>query len=166
MGATYLTGFDLCFELGMVPRLMKKLIVGMCVAGGLLSCGPMDPELTCDPSPAAATLATNVQAVFAAKCSQSCHQANENFGDYTEAAKTGAIVGKKSLYAGMAGTLKVVDPKALGNSALWLKVLGGATVGRTGPTGENVYGRMPNDANTLTTEEKKILKDWICSGAK
>ena len=144
---------------------MKKLIVGMCVVGGL-SCGPMDPELACDASPSAATLATSVQAVFAAKCSQACHLANDGFGDYSDAAKTGAIVGKKSLYAGMAGTLKVVDPKSLGNSALWLKVLGGATVGRTGPKGENVYGRMPNDTNTLTTEEKKIFKDWICSGAK
>ncbi len=144
---------------------MKKLIWGMSVVS-LLSCGPMDPELTCDASPAAAALTTNVQAIFSAKCSQSCHLANDTYGDYTDAAKTGAVVSKKSLYAGMAGTLKVVDPKSLANSSLWLKVLGGATSGRTGPKGENVYGRMPNDGAMLSAEQKKTLKDWICSGAK
>ena len=145
---------------------MKKLILGMCAAAGLLSCGPSDPELACDASPAAATLATNVQPVFAAKCSKACHLANDPYGDYTDASKTAAIVSKKSLYAGMGATLLVVDPRSLANSALWLKVLGGATAGRTGPKGENVYGKMPNDTGTLTTEEKKIIKDWICSGAK
>jgi len=145
---------------------MKKLIVGMCVAAGLISCGPMDPELTCDATPAAATLGTNVQAVFTARCSTSCHLANDKYGDYADAAKIGTIVGQKSLYAGMAGTLKVVDPTSLANSALWLKVLGGSTKGRQGPKGENVYGRMPNDTSTLSTEQKKLLKDWICSGGK
>ena len=153
----------------MVPRLMKKLILGICVAGGLLSCGPptpTDPDLTCDASPAAATIATNVQPVFAAKCSKACHLVNDPYGDYTTAAKTATIVGKKSLYAGMGATLKIVDSTSLANSALWLKVLGGATTGRVGPKGENVSGKMPNDTTTLTADEQKILKDWICGGAK
>lgn len=145
---------------------MKKLLFGIGVVGGLLSCGPMgDPEVTCDASPAAATLGTNVQAVFDAKC-KTCHIENYSYGDYVTAEKTATIVGKKSLYAGMAGTLKVVEPRSLANSALWLKVIGGATAGRTGPKGENVYGKMPNDSTMLTADEKKILKDWICSGAK
>ena len=80
---------------------MKKLIVGMCVVAGSISCGPMDAELACDPNPAAATLATNVQAVFSSKCGQTCHLADDLFGDYTDAAKIGMIVNKKSLYAGM-----------------------------------------------------------------
>lgn len=159
-------GFDGRVELGMVPGLMKKLILGMCAAAGLLSCGPSDPDLTCDSSPPAATLATNVQAVFDTKC-KTCHIANYSYGDYTDVTKTGAAtVNKKSLYAGMGATLLVVDAKSLANSSLWLKVLGGATAGRTGPKGENVYGKMPNDTTTLTTEEKKLLKDWICGGAK
>lgn len=150
---------------------MKNLLFGICVAGGLLSCGPPppppDPDLTCDASPAAATLATNVQAVFTAKCSKACHLANDPYGDYTTAAKTATIVSKKSLYAGMGATLQIVDPASLANSALWLKVLGGATTGRVGPKGENVSGKMPNDPTMpLTTEEQKILKDWICGGAK
>jgi hypothetical protein len=141
-----------------------------------------DPELTCDASPAAATLGTNVQAVFDAKC-KTCHIAGYAYGDYTTAATTGTIVNKKSLYAGMGATgtivnkkslyagmgatLMVVDSnKSLANSSLWLKILGGATSGRTGPKGENVYGKMPNDTTTLTPDEKKILKDWICGGAK
>lgn len=147
---------------------MKKCILGICVAAGLLSCGgPSDPELTCDASPAAASLATNVQPVFAAKCSKACHLAGDSYGDFTDAAKTAAAtVNKKSLYAGMGATLMVVDSKSLANSALWLKVLGGASTGRTGPKGENVYGKMPNDTSILTADEQKILKDWICSGAK
>lgn len=153
----------------MVRGLMKKLILlGIAAVVGLLSCSqPGDPELTCDPSPAAATLATNVQAVIGARC-KTCHIENYSYGDYTTAAKTGAIVNKKSLYAGMAGTLQVVDGtnKSLANSALWLKVLGGAMAGRTGPKGENVYGKMPNDTTTLTADEKKILKDWICGGGQ
>lgn len=144
---------------------MKTLILGMCAAAGLLSCGTSDPDLTCATSAAAATLGTNVQAVFDAKC-KTCHIANYSFGDYTEASRTATIVSKKSIYAGTAATLLVVDPKSLANSALWLKVLGGATGGRTGPKGENVSGKMPNDSTTLTTAEKQLLKDWICSGAK
>ncbi|MDP1830355.1 MAG: hypothetical protein Q8L48_44240 [Archangium sp.] len=145
---------------------MKKLILGMCVAAGLLSCGPSDPDLTCDTSPPAATLATNVQAVFDTKC-KTCHIADYSYGDYTTAAKTAAIVGKKSLYAGTGATLLVVDPKSLANSALWLKVLGGSMSGRTGPKGENVYAKMPNDNSiVLSADEKKLLKDWICGGAK
>lgn len=152
----------------MVPALMKTLIPAICAALALFSsCGTPDPDLTCDTSPPAATLATNVQPVFAAKCSQSCHLANDSYGDYTDAAKTLAATNRKSLYAGMAGTLQVADNKgSLANSSLWLKVLGGATAGRTGPNGENVYGKMPNDSTTLTADEKKLIKDWICGGAK
>jgi hypothetical protein len=77
-----------------------------------------------------------------------------------------ANVGKKSLYAGMPGTLKIVEAKNLANSAMWLKVLGGATKGRSGPKGENVFGAMPNDGTTLDGPSQQKLKDWICAGAK
>lgn len=151
----------------MVRGLMKKLIIGICALGGLLSCGqPGDPELTCDPSPASASLATNVQPLLEAKCA-TCHIADYSYGDYTTAAKSGAIVNKVSLYAGTPKALKVVDGtnKSLANSTLWLKILGGSMSGRQGPKGENVYGRMPNDTTMLTADEKKIFKDWICNGA-
>lgn len=146
---------------------MKKLIFGIGVAAALAGCGaPPDPELTCDASPPAATLATNVQALFTAKCA-TCHIAGYTYGDYTTAEKTAAAtVNKKSLYAAQPGTLQIVQPNQLANSSLWLKVLGGAPAGRTGPKGENVYGRMPNDGTMLSADEKKLLKDWICSGAK
>ncbi len=148
---------------------MKKLFLGSCLAGALVSCGPpvpSDPDLTCDASPPAVSLATDIQPLFQARCG-TCHVANYSYGDYSTAAKTGAIVGKKSLYAGMAASLAVVDAQSLANSALWLKVLGGATSGRTGPKGENVYGKMPNDPSiTLTAEEQKQIKDWICGGAQ
>lgn len=145
---------------------MKKLIFALCAVSSLFSCsGPSDPELTCDPNPAPATLATNVQGVFDARC-KSCHIENYSYGDYTTAAKTGTIVNKKSLYAGMNATLMVVDSKSLANSSLWLKVLGGAASGRTGHKGENVQGKMPNDGTSLTPDEKKLIKDWICGGAK
>lgn len=145
---------------------MKKTLLGLVLA--LAGCGaePMtDPELTCASSPGAATLATNVQALFTAKCA-TCHYQGYSYGDFSDAARTTASVNKKSLYAGTIGTLQIVEPKNLANSSLWLKVLGGAQVGRTGPKGENVSSRMPNDETTLTAAEKQLLKDWICTGAK
>jgi len=148
---------------------MKKLILGIAGAAALSACGmptPTDPDLACDPTPASATLAANVQALFTAKCSE-CHSAmSSTYGDYSSAEKTAAAtVNQKSLFAGTAGTLKVVEPNSLSNSSLWLKVLGGEMVGRTGPKGERLYSRMPQ-TGTLSTEEKKLIKDWICSGAK
>lgn len=146
---------------------MKNLLLALSSTVLFFSCGaPGDPELTCDAAPATATLSTNVQAVIEAKCSKACHLAGDTYGDYTTAAKTGEVVNKLSLYAGTNKTMKVVDPKNLANSSLWLKVLGGAGKGRTGPNGENVFGAMPNDGTSLSADQKKILKDWICSGAK
>ncbi len=150
---------------------MKKLISGLGTAVLLstFGCGEMpsgDPELTCATAPQAATLATNVQAVFDAKC-KNCHEANYSYGDYTTAEKTLAATNKKSLYAGKNATLMIVDQSnKLANSSLWLKVLGGAQAARTGPNGENVQGKMPNDNQELTASEKQLLKDWICTGAK
>lgn len=145
---------------------MKKLILGLVAVVGL-SCGaPGDPDFTCDAAPGAATLATNVQPILDAKC-KSCHGANYTYGDYTDATKSAAMVGQKSLFAGMNATLKVVDgTKSLANSSLWLKLLGGTPKGRSGPKGENVQGQMPSGADALPEAELKIFKDWICTGAK
>lgn len=124
-----------------------------------------DPELTCDTGVATVTLTGEVQAVFDAKC-KSCHATGYTYGDYTDAAKThAATVGVKSLYAGTPGTLKIVDPMNLANSALWLKVLGGDAANRKGPNGEGTLGAMPNDGTVLTAAQKKLIKDWICTGA-
>lgn len=144
-----------------IPALVLSTVV-------LTACGmpmPSDPDLNCSGA-GSATLAANVQPVIDAKC-KSCHDAtNATYGDYTNAAKTAEIVGKKSLYAGMPGTLKVVEASNLANSSLWLKLLGGQAKGRSGPKAENVLGAMPNDGTVLTAAELKAFKDWICSGAK
>lgn len=150
-----------------VGAAMKKLLLGITASTILSACGPQvpaDPELTCSSAPGEATLAKNVQAVFTAKCA-TCHVPGYSLGDYSDAARTATSVAKKSLYAGSTGTLKIVDPGSLANSSLWLKVLGGAQVGRSGPNGENVSQRMPNDDTRLTADEKQLLKDWICTGA-
>lgn len=152
---------------------MKKLIFGIGSAALLstFGCGEMmsgDPELTCATAPQSATLATNVQAVFDANC-KSCHIANYTYGDFTTAEKTlAATSDKKSIYAGRNATMMVADGanKALANSSLWLKVIGGSQAGRTGPKGENVQGKMPEGSATITDAEKQLLKDWICTGAK
>ena len=135
-----------------------------------LGCGgttPMgDPELTCDTSAAAVTLTGGVQAVFDAKC-KSCHVAGYTYGDYSDADRTfAATTNKVSYLAGAAAKMKVVDgnAKSLANSALWLKVIGGDAANRKGPNGESTLGAMPNDGTVLTAEQKKLLKDWICSG--
>lgn len=134
-----------------------------------VSCGemmPSDPDLSCTGA-GTQTLAT-VQPLLTMRCGLAgCHDPSAaTYGDYSTAAGTTAQVGKKSLYAGMPGTLLVVEPKKLANSALWLKVLGGATKGRTGPKGENVFGAMPQDGTTLDAASQKMIKDWICSGAQ
>lgn len=55
----------------------------------------------------------------------------------------------------------MVDPTNLGNSSVYLKVLG-----RTkSPAGKPVGQAMPPGA-PLTAAQKQLLKDWICSGAK
>jgi hypothetical protein len=134
-----------------------------------LGCGgttPMDPELTCDTSAPAVTLTGGVQAVFDAKC-KSCHGSGYTYGDYSDADRTfAATTNKVSYLAGPAAKLKVVDGNARSraNSSLWLKVLGGDAANRKGPNGEKTLGAMPNDGTVLTAEQKKLLKDWICSG--
>jgi hypothetical protein len=145
-----------------------RLLPGAALALALAGCGaPGDPELTCDTGGASPTLASAVQAqVFAASCA-GCHDVGYMYGDYSRASATAAsAVNQKSLYAGSAGTLKVVDPNNLANSSLWLKVLGGTAKGRLGPKGENVMGRMPSDGTNLTEAQLTLLKQWICSGAK
>ncbi len=147
--------------------LLSTVLAFACGAPSTDDAGTTDPDLTCASSPGAATLATNVQPLLAASCaSSSCHAANFSYGDYSTEARSALMVNKKSLYAGTAATLKVVDSTSLANSSLWLKVLGGAAKGRTGPKSENVSGVMPNDNTTLTAAQKQILKDWICTGAK
>ncbi len=61
--------------------------------------------------------------------------------------------------------MKIVDPGNLGNTVLWLKVLGGDAAGKRGPHGERVYGAMPLGAG-LTAKQKTEIKNWICSGAQ
>lgn len=149
----------------------KHLLPSIFVLSSLvtLGCGsptPMgDPDLTCDTGAATVTLTGAVQAVFDARC-KSCHATGYTYGDYTSASAThAATVGKTSYLAGMAGTMKVVEANNLANSSLWLKVLGGDAANRKGPKGENTLWIMPNDGMTLTAEQKKLIKDWICTGA-
>lgn len=143
------------------PILVLSLVTLGC--GGAMPAG--DPELTCDTGAATVTLTGDVQAVFDAKC-KSCHGAGYMYGDYSTAQKThSSTVGVKSLYAGDAGMMKIVDPQNLANSSLWLKVLGGDAANRKGPRGERTFGAMPNDGTMLTDAQKKLLKDWICTGA-
>lgn len=132
----------------------------------LTACPGGEDELECPSSPEPVTLASNLHAdVFARDCT-SCHSAADpGSGDFSTISKTlAATVGKTSQFAA-GGSMKVVDPNNLGNSVLWLKVLGGDAAGKTGPHGEKVYGAMPLGAG-LTAKQKTALKEWICSGAQ
>ena len=125
-----------------------------------------DDELVCPTSAAVVTLSLGLQReVFDADC-KTCHNAQDlSSGDFSTIEKTREwTVNRKSQFAG-AGRLKVVDPKNLANSILWLKVLGGDATGKKGPAGEKVYGAMPL-GTTLTPAKKASLKNWICSGAQ
>ncbi|MEW5738098.1 MAG: hypothetical protein AB1938_04190 [Myxococcota bacterium] len=151
----------------------KHILISISVLGSLVlfGCGggmPADPDLTCDSAATAKTLTGEVQAVFTAKC-VSCHVSGYAYGDYTTADATFASTTNKPSYLAqqvMGSTLKVVDGanKSLANSSLWLKVLGGDAANKKGPKGEGTLGAMPNDGTTLTADQKKLLKDWICTG--
>lgn len=146
---------------------MKRLVFVLSVLA-LTAC-PSDPNVECGSSSKSVTLATDVQPLLTAKCATSgCHDQGyaTSYGDFTTATKSAAMVNKKSLYAGPNATLKVVDPGALKNSTVWLKVLGGKLAGYSGPNGENVQDRMPYDTDPLSADEQQLLKDWICGGAK
>lgn len=131
--------------------------------GGVADAGP-DPDLICDVGAPATGFAAVYASVFPA-CT-TCHRmgvtdGSDGYGVYSTEAAAFGQVGAKSRYAGAAGTLKVIDPNALGNSAMWLKV-----IARTrSPAGQNLAGAMPLGAAPLTAAQKKTMKDWICTGA-
>ncbi|GMU62360.1 MAG: hypothetical protein AMXMBFR34_41230 [Myxococcaceae bacterium] len=152
----------------MPPLSLSALVVLAPVL--LFGCGgtPADPDFTCDPGATARTLTAEVQAVLDARC-KSCHVSGYAYGDYTTAQKTFENTTGKTSYLSAAvsgSTLKVVDGanKALANSSLWLKVLGGDASNRKGPKGEGTLGAMPNDGTVLTADQKELLKEWICTG--
>ena len=116
-----------------------------------------NPDFTCDPNATAVTLAGKVQADLFDKQCRSCHNAfDASNGDFSEASKTAAAVATASKVMG----LKRVEPNNLGKSALWLKMLN-----VLGPNGENAGGVMP-PGGALPADQQKLVKDWICTGAK
>lgn len=127
-----------------------------------------DPN-QCNPSgPVVRT--SQIQTVLLNHC-VSCHYPPNGEGiayaDFTSALATQRLVGATSTYAGATGLLKVVDPRALANSSLWLKVSPATgALGRKGPHGEITGARMPNDGSALSQVELDQFKDWICSGAQ
>jgi hypothetical protein len=152
-------------------RSLRFLLVAS-FALAAFSCGespqPATVDGKCEASHPPTTL-TQAYPVFVAKCIDTCHKpGGTGTGDYSTQAEVAKLVGKKSGYATGTSTLKVVDPSNSANSTVWLKVLGGSTRtgGARGPKGESVGAKMPQaGATPLTDEEKKTLKDWICSGA-
>ncbi len=145
---------------------MTRLIVVISAAAVFAGCPQGgDPDVTCGETPQTATLESNVQALLSPKCAP-CHTSGYSYGDYTAAERSAEVVGKKTAMPVPTGsTLKMVDPGKLESSTMWLKVLGGTPRGHRGPDGEGVGGVMPQ-SGTLTEEEKLLLKDWICTGAK
>lgn len=133
------------------------------VAGG---CGPqmtadagVRAEFVCDPNAAEVTLAGSVQAQLFDNPCKSCHNAQDaQKGDFSDASRTAAATVNVDTisYAPM----KRVVPGDLTRSVMWLKVNQ-----LRGPNNERVGGIMP-PTGPLSDEKKKLLKDWICSGAK
>lgn len=131
-----------------------------------------NPELTCDANPASVTTAQVQTEVFDVSC-KSCHFKDSNTDnpadmDMSSASVTQQSVGKNSIYCGQncpADALKIVHAGNLANSTMWLKLLGGSPTYK-GPKGENVGARMPQGAPALDEAKKKLVRDWICSGAK
>ncbi|MCU0701785.1 MAG: hypothetical protein MUC96_35205 [Myxococcaceae bacterium] len=132
----------------------------------LAACGPTpnptpdagDPLLTCDPMPTEVTLAGRVQAELFDRQCRSCHNAaSASNGDYSAADRTAAAIARPSQFS-MA--LKPVEPNNLARSVLWLKMNQ-----LRGPSGEALGGVMP-PGGKLGEASLKLVKDWICTGAK
>lgn len=161
---------------------MRRSLLGFALLGlGTLGCGGgsnndnnsadagSKTELVCDPG-AATVLTSKVQAeVFSQPtCSSGgCHLAGATFPGMSDELTTQLeLVDKPSPYGGGSGTLKMVDPGNLANSTLWLKMLGGSPSKR-GPKGESVGPVMPPPGSgTVDATQMKLIKDWICTGAK
>jgi hypothetical protein len=162
----------------------KNLLLATVAVGSAfaLGCGPIsgtpdagDPDLVCEPGRPTVTTAQLQTLAIEPGCDH-CHftgtPQNPNNtgapGDYTTAAKTqAALVNVISAYDINNKGLKMVDPGHLANSTMWLKIMGGTTIGggKRGPNKEPVGGPMPNDATVFTADQKQAVRDWICSGA-
>ncbi len=139
-------------------------------SGGGTGGGAADPDLVCDAAPPATSFTKVYTDVFTPSCGGACHKAGAadgsgSYGEYDTQAKAFLQVGKRSLYAGSGATadltLKVVDPKGLGTSTMWLKILNHPK----SPTNKVIGGKMPLTGADLTAAQKQTVKDWICSGA-
>lgn len=138
----------------------------LALASLVVACGPVpstadagNPALLCDADAMEVTLAGSVQAqIFDNPC-KSCHNASDaSRGDFSEASKTAA--GAVNVDSLVLPGVKRVEPGNLARSVMWLKLNG-----LRGPNGERVGGVMP-PSGMLPPEKRKIIKDWICTGAK
>ena len=124
-----------------------------------------DPDLVCNQRPAAVSAQQAWTLVMRDAACTACHHEGSdtpfNFSS-GEAFRTSTV----SVTSKYGRELVLIRPGKLAESVLWLKVLGGADTGMTGPRGESVGGRMPPGGGwPLSTESKEMLKDWICTGA-
>lgn len=158
-----------------IPGLALAALVGCGGGGGGPDAGACvdsaSADYACAASPQAVSTATVHAQVIAPDCNVTCHKPSDaasiSYGDFSDAAKfQSAAVGKVSLLAGSAKSLKVVDTGSLQNSTLWLKLLGGAPAGKKGPNCEGSGTAMPNGTAPLSSQKLALIKDWICSGAK
>jgi hypothetical protein len=68
---------------------------------------------------------------------------------------------------GSNASLKIVAPNDLANSTAWLKVsCPQGSTSCTSPHGEPIGASMPYQTMSLGAAARKVLKDWICTGAK
>lgn len=143
---------------------ISRVILGLALATVMFTgCG--NPDMVCDSPTTAVTVDKVYNDVIKTQC-LACHglpgEADaRKAGDYqTQAIFVSSVVGAAS--PGYA-PLKMVDTeKKLDNSTVWLKLIGNDTEGaggkKTGP-------RMP-EGGMLTAVQLKLVKDWICNGAK
>ncbi|MCA3013485.1 MAG: hypothetical protein INH41_13965 [Myxococcaceae bacterium] len=132
----------------------------------LAGCGPTAPSadagvplLTCDAMAAEVTLSGRLQAELFDRQCRSCHNAaSASNGDYSAADRTAAAVARPTR---IAAPLLPVRPGVLSESVLWLKMNGRTA----GPKGEALGGVMP-PGGKLDDATLKLVKDWICTGAK
>lgn len=156
--------------------MMIRMLVGLTTVCTIVACGSATdtPDggasgvLVCDTGATAVAAAKLQTDVIDVAC-KSCHNPTGTArlsGDYSTASTfVAATVNKASAYPSTgAKGFKIVTPNDLAASVLWLKVSGGQPSFK-GPNGEFVGGVMP-ETGPITAAQKKLIKDWICTGAK
>jgi len=156
-----------------LPLASSSLLASGCSGGGAGGGdGGTDGglDVTCDAMPSAQTAQTVFTSVVQPQC-VTCHLPNGqafSYGDYSTVDKMyAAMVNHPSIYNTNDPSLEMVAPNDLAHSTVWLKIACPQQgMACKSPHGDTIGAPMPYESASLTDADLKVVKDWICTGAK